>query len=70
MAPSGDRRRDVPLSVVSLDAGVAPFSSRLDSVTARTMTLPAPAESVPSFAGVGGLPFNVVDVAPSYDAQP
>jgi hypothetical protein len=60
---------DVPLSVVSLDAGVAPFSSRLYSVTASTMTLPAPAENT-SFGGVGGVPFNLVDVAPSYDAQP
>ena len=68
--PGGTITIDVPLSAVSLDAGVAPFSSRLYSVTASTMTLPALAESVPSLAGVGGLPFNVVDVAPSYDAQP
>jgi hypothetical protein len=61
---------EVPLSAVSFDAGVAPFSPRLYSVTASTMTLPALAESVPSLAGVGGLPFNVIDVAPSYDAQP
>ena len=61
---------DVPLSSVSLDSGVAPFSSRLYSITASTMTLTAPPETVPSFAGVGGLPFNVIDVAPSYDAQP
>jgi hypothetical protein len=67
---SGTITIDVPLSAVSLDAGVAPFSSRLYSVTASAMTLPALAESVPSFAGVGGLPFNVIDVAPSYDAQP
>jgi hypothetical protein len=61
---------DVPLSDVSLDPGVAPFSSRLYSVTASTMTLPAPAESVASEGGVGGVPFNVIDVAPSYDAAP
>jgi hypothetical protein len=61
---------DVPVSDVSLDPGVTPFSSRLYSVTASTMTLPAAAESVPAFGGVGGIAFNVIDVAPSYDASP
>jgi hypothetical protein len=61
---------DVPLSDVSLDPGVAPFSSRLYSVTASTMTLPQPAETVPSSGGVGGIPFDLIDVAPSYDAAP
>ncbi len=68
--PGGTITIDVPLSEVSLDPGVAPFSSRIYSVTASTMTLPQPAESVPSEGGVGGVPFNVVDVAPSYDAAP
>jgi hypothetical protein len=68
--PGGGVTIDVPLSTVSLDAGVAPFSTHLYSVTASTMTLPDLAERVPSFAGVGGLPFNLIDVAPSYDAQP
>jgi hypothetical protein len=61
---------DVPLSAVSLDPGVAPYSNRLDSLTASTMTLPAAANSVPAFGGVGGLPFNLIDVAPGYDAAP
>jgi hypothetical protein len=60
---------DVRVSAVSLDPGVAPYSSKLYSVTASTMTLPAQATSVPSLGGVGGVPFNVIDVAPSYDAS-
>ena len=59
---------DVPLADVSLDPGVAAFSTRLYSVTASTMTLQAQASSAPSFGGVGGLPFNLIDVAPAYDA--
>ena len=61
---------DVPLSEVSLDPGVAPFSTRLYSVTASTMTLPGPANSVPSTGGVGGVAFDLIDVAPAYDAAP
>jgi hypothetical protein len=34
------------------------------------MTLPAGANSVPAFGGVGGIPFNLIDVAPGYDAAP
>jgi hypothetical protein len=61
---------DVPVSAVSLDPGVAPFSAKLYSITASTMTLPASAESVPSLGGVGGVPFDLIDVAPAYDAIP
>ncbi len=61
---------EVPLTAVSLDSGVAPYSDRLYSVTASTMTLPARANSIPAFGGVGGLPFNLIDVAPGYDATP
>jgi hypothetical protein len=61
---------DVPLSTVSLDPGVATYSGRLYSVTASTMTLPAAANSVPAAGGVGGIPFNLIDVAPAYDAVP
>jgi hypothetical protein len=68
--PGGSITIDVPLSDVSLDPGVPPFSSRIYSVTASTMTLPATAESVPSEGGVGGIPFDVIDVAPGYDASP
>jgi hypothetical protein len=68
--PNGTITIDVPISAVSLDAGVAPYSSRLYSVTASTLTMQGKASSVGSFGGVGGLPFNVIDVAPSYDASP
>ena len=61
---------DVPLSQVSLDPGVAPFSATLYSVTASTMTLPAQANSIPSSGGVGGVAFNLIDVARAYDAKP
>src|SRR5262249_51555625 len=61
---------DVPLSQVSLDPGVAQFANRIYSVTASTMTLPAPANSVPWAGGVGGIPFNLIDIARSYDGHP
>ena len=60
---------DVPLSQVSLDPGVAPFSSKLYSVTASTMTLPQPANTVISAGGIGGVPFNLIDVVRGYDAK-
>ena len=61
---------DVPLSQVSLDAGVAPFNStRLYSVTASTMTLPQPANTIfLAGGGILGVPFNLIDVARGYDA--
>ena len=61
---------DVPLSQVSLDPGVAPFSAKLYSVTASTMTLPQPANTI-FFAGSGilGVPFNLIDVVRGYDAK-
>ena len=58
---------DVPLSSVSLDAGVAPLSSRLYSVTASTMTLPEPANTLPTSGGLFGVPFNLIDVVRAYD---
>ena len=60
----------MPLSQVSLDPGVAPFSSKIYSVTASTMTLQAQANSVPWSLGVGGIPFNLIDIARSYDGRP
>jgi hypothetical protein len=61
---------DVPLSQVSLDPGVAPFSSKLYSVTASTMTLPDHANAGGiSGGGIGGVPFNLIDVARAYDAK-
>jgi len=68
--PNGTITIDVPLADVSLDPGVAPFSSRIYSVTASTMTLPSQANSVPWSSGVGGVLFNLIDVAPAYDARP
>ena len=62
---------DVPISDVSLDAGVAPISTRLFSVTASTMTLAAPPESVPpNTGGVGGVLFDLIDVVRAYDFLP
>ena len=60
---------DVPISQVSLDAGVAPYANRLYSVTASTITAPEPPESVPSLGGIGGVFFDVIDVAPAYDVK-
>jgi hypothetical protein len=68
--PGGTVTIDVPLAFVSLDSGVVPYSNLLYSVTASTMTLPAPANTGYFGGGVGGLPFNLIDVAPGYDAVP
>jgi hypothetical protein len=68
--PNGTITIDVPLSAVALDPGVAPYSTTFYSVTASTMTLPEPANTVPSLGGVGGVPFNLVDDAASYDLTP
>ena len=65
--PNGRITIDVPVSKVSLDAGVSPFANRLYSVTATTMTYTQTPESVPSFGGIGGTLFDVIDVAPGYD---
>ena len=61
---------DVPLSLVSLDAGVAPFSPRLYSVTTSTMTLHAPANTGYIGSGIGGQLFDVIDVARGYEGKP
>ena len=69
---------DVPIADVSLDTGVNPFSTnRLYSVTASTMTLNAPPESVPPNPGgvgiftgpVGGVLFDLIDVVRGYDVD-
>lgn len=56
---------DVPTNLVSVANPI--FGDRLFSVTASTMTLVNRANSVPDFGGIGGLPFNLIDVAPAYD---
>jgi hypothetical protein len=70
---------DVPISDVSLAVGVAPLSAnRLYSVTASTMTLSAPPESVPPNPGnfklftgpIGGVLFDLIDVVRAYDFVP
>lgn len=57
----------VPVATVSEPNAL---NNLLYSVTASSMSLAAPAESVPNLSGVGGLPFNLVDVAPAYDFNP
>jgi hypothetical protein len=53
----------VPKSMVS---EADPLDNRLHEVTASTMTLQQPANTVTSFAGIGGSFFNLIDVAQSY----
>jgi hypothetical protein len=69
---------DVPITDVSLDTGVNPFSAnRLYSLTASTMTLNAAPESVPPNPGgvgiftgpVGGVLFDLIDVVRAYDVD-
>ena len=55
---------DVPRSAVTVEgAGADPV---LHSVTSSTHTLAAPADAVPSLGGIGGQPFNLVDVVAPY----
>ena len=76
--PFGTITIDVPIADVSLDAGVAPLSNRLFSVTASTMTLNAPPESLPPNPGgislftgpIGGVLFDLIDVVRAYDFVP
>ena len=68
-ASNGTITIDVPLSQVGLDPGVASFSTKLYSVTASTMTLPKPANTICRRAGLFGVPFNLIDVVRGYDAK-
>jgi hypothetical protein len=78
LGPFGTITIDVPIADVSLDPGVAPLSNRLFSVTASTMTLLAPPESVPLNPGgfklftgpIGGVLFDLIDVVRAYDFVP
>jgi hypothetical protein len=65
LGPNGNITIYVPLSEVS-EAG--PIDNRLHEVTASTMTLQAPANSNPPdpVLGIGGLFFNLIDVAQGY----
>ena len=69
LGPNGNITIYVPLSNVS-EAGA--IDNRLHEVTASTMTLPAPANSVPrdNTTGFGGVYFNLIDVAQGYVFDP
>lgn len=67
LGPNGAIIIYVPLSAV---AEANPIDNRLHEVTASTMTLPQRADSVPSFAGIGGVFFNLIDVAQGYTFDP
>jgi hypothetical protein len=58
---------DVPLSMVNEPGAI---DNRLHEVTASTMTLQQPANTVPSVAGIGGSFFNLIDVAQGYTFDP
>ena len=67
LGPNGTITIYVPLSAVSEPGAI---DNRLHEVTASTMTLPQPANTVPSVGGIGGLFFNLIDVAQSYVFDP
>ena len=46
------------------------IDNRLHEVTASTMTLTQPANTNPSLAGIGGVLFNLIDVARGYVFDP
>jgi len=70
IGPNGKITIDVPIPQVSLEDGTQPLSNTLFSVTASTMTLAQPANCCPTvFVGIGGTPFNLIDVARAYDAS-
>ena len=58
---------DVPLSMVNEPGAI---DNRLHEVTASTMTLQQPANSVQPVAGLGGSLFNLIDVAQGYTFDP
>ncbi len=65
--PNGTITIYVPLANVSEPGAI---DAKLHEVTASTMTLTQPAESVPSLGGVGGLLFNLIDVVQGYTFDP
>jgi hypothetical protein len=67
LGPNGNITIYVPLSSVTEPGAI---DSRLHEVTASTMTLLQPANSNPSIGGIGGLVFNLIDVAQSYLFDP
>src|SRR4029077_9436019 len=69
LGPNGNITIYVPLSDVT-EAGA--IDNRLHEVTASTMTLQEQANSVPPdpFVGIGGVFFNLIDVAQGYVFDP
>jgi hypothetical protein len=67
LGPNGSITIYVPSSLVQ---EANPIDSKLHEVTASTMTLAQPANSTPSFGGVGGSLFNLIDVAQAYVFDP
>lgn len=67
LGPNGKITIYVPLSAVSVKD---PLDNKLHEVTASTMTLQNAANTSPSFAGIGGSLFNLIDVAQSYVYDP
>src|SRR5207245_9710718 len=58
---------EVPLTDVS-EAGA--IDNKLHEVTASTMTLQGRANTVPSFGGIGGSLFNLIEVAQGHTLDP
>jgi hypothetical protein len=69
LGPNGNITIYVPLSAVAVSGAI---DNRLHEVTASTMTLQAQANSVPPdpFVGIGGVFFNLIDVAQGYVFDP
>src|SRR2546430_7046310 len=65
--PNGTITIDVPLSNVSEPGAI---DNRLHEVTASTMTLQQPANTVPPVSGIGGSLFNLIDAAQGYTFDP
>ena len=64
---SGTITIDVPVSDVNESGAI---DNRLHEVTATTMTLQQPANTVPPVGGIGGSLFNLIDVAQGYTFDP
>ncbi|HMG05377.1 MAG TPA: hypothetical protein VK581_07940 [Chthoniobacterales bacterium] len=67
LGPNGNIIIYVPLSSVNEPGAI---DNQLHEVTASTMTLQEPANTTPSFGGIGGSLFNLIDVAQGYTFNP
>ena len=67
LGPNGNITIYVPLSSVN---ELGAIDNQLHEVTASTMTLQEPANTTPSFGGIGGSLFNLIDVAQGYTFNP